>query len=480
MAISFIKLNVPYRLLDSTADTYVMVDRVTSENIDVNTFVPKLSEVFFFPEENGYRAIKIGDGVNTLEDLPFAGSADASDLAERIAEIERKIEDGEIGGGGADGNTTYTIYSQIGGGVNAGTYLQNQQTSEKVKIINLANINTTDSENSITSGRNDSGAIGTGIKYSQVFGSGHTIGNNVQWSFVRGNDHTVNADVSMSDVSGYRNNITGSYHTIHGTEFVVSGSHNVTFGVGGGCAINGQANMVAGDLRGTTISGNYNTILCGGGSNTITGTAQDPCQHNVILGSTTTLVNSENCLTLGRSNTINNHNRSVLMGIGLTATRDNQLVVGAYNDSAKAGGAFVVANGKATGWTLDTNSTYFYADNEYRHDILDNPNTTYEYRLADGTSMGTVVYNGELSFTCTGYMSVDTSSNSIDYPCIEVHCDYLVDGEPVLGVAVYEYKTSNAMTVYSEGTVTIGHDPIGPMDVVTKQYLENALLTGKW
>jgi hypothetical protein len=99
MAISFIKLNVPYRLLDSTADTYVMVDRVTSENIDVNTFVPKLSEVFFFPEENGYRAIKIGDGVNTLAALPFAGSADTSDLEERIAEIERKIEDGEIGGG---------------------------------------------------------------------------------------------------------------------------------------------------------------------------------------------------------------------------------------------------------------------------------------------------------------------------------------------------------------------------------------------
>jgi hypothetical protein len=36
------------------------------------------------------------------------------------------------------------------------------------------------------------------------------------------------------------------------------------------------------------------------------------------------------------------------------------------------------------------------------------------------------------------------------------------------------------MIVYKEGTVTIGHDPIGPMDVVTKQYLENALLAGQW
>jgi hypothetical protein len=147
--------------------------------------------------------------------------------------------------------------------------------------------------------------------------------------------------------------------------------------------------MMAGDLTGSTITGNYNTILCGGGQNSITGTTGDPCQHNVILGSTTTLTSAENCLTLGRANTINNHDRAVLMGIGLTATRDNQLVVGSYNDETKKGGAFVVANGSAD-------------------------------------------------------------------------------------------KHSNAMTVYAEGTVTIGHDPIGPMDVVTKRYLEEVLLKGTW
>jgi hypothetical protein len=36
------------------------------------------------------------------------------------------------------------------------------------------------------------------------------------------------------------------------------------------------------------------------------------------------------------------------------------------------------------------------------------------------------------------------------------------------------------MIVYKEGTVTIGHDPIGPMDVVTKHYLEEVLLNGTW
>jgi hypothetical protein len=35
------------------------------------------------------------------------------------------------------------------------------------------------------------------------------------------------------------------------------------------------------------------------------------------------------------------------------------------------------------------------------------------------------------------------------------------------------YTGSNALNVYREGTVSVGHDPIGPMDVVTKQYLEN-------
>jgi hypothetical protein len=76
------------------------------------------------------------------------------------------------------------------------------------------------------------------------------------------------------------------------------------------------------------------------------------------------------------------------MGIGLTATRDNQLIVGSYNDESKVG-IFAIGNG-----TADSHS--------------------------------------------------------------------------------------NAMIVYKEGTVTIGHDPIGPMDVVTKQYLENALLAGQW
>lgn len=131
MAISFIKLNVPYRLLDSTADTYVMVDKVTSENIDVNTFVPKLSEIYFFPEENGYRAIKIGDGENTLANLPFAGSADVSDLEERVAEIERIIEDGEIGGSTELPTISGTVTKEIGG-ISKGKVYTNADITEVI------------------------------------------------------------------------------------------------------------------------------------------------------------------------------------------------------------------------------------------------------------------------------------------------------------------------------------------------------------
>lgn len=349
MSTSFIKLNNQYTLIESEAD------------IDLAS-TPKKGELIIFPvaEGSNYRVMKAGDGETTLEYLPAIGSA-----------------------GGGDG-ATYSITTNTSG-AHSGTYLSGSN-GDSFKILNLYDISTTGSESSITNGRNTS--IGTGIKLSQIFGSGHTIGNNLSASSVRGQNHTISADVNHVDVSGYRNTVNGDYNTIHGTEFNVTGTHNVTFGVGGNCAINGKANMMAGDLTGSTITGNYNTILCGGGQNSLTGTTADPCQHNVILGSTTTLTSAENCLTLGRANTINNHDRAVLMGIGLTATRDNQLIVGSYNDESKVG-IFAIGNG-----TADSHS--------------------------------------------------------------------------------------NAMIVYKEGTVTIGHDPIGPMDVVTKQYLENALLAGQW
>ena len=330
-------------------------------------------------------------GALTIDgDLAFGDLDVTTVTAEKVIISNDPVDDNDVAtkryvdehsGGGAGSGDTYTVSVKTSGAT-SGTYLKDSAGNEQ-KILNLYDITTTGSESSITNGRL-TGNPGTGIKYSQVFGNGHTIGNNLSSSLIRGQNHTIGSDVNHVDVSGYKNTLANGadYNTIHGTEFNVTGTHNVTFGVGGNCTINGKANMMAGDLTGSTITGNYNTILCGGGQNTITGTASDPCQHNVILGSTTTLTSAENCLTLGRLNTINNHDRAVLMGIGLTATRDNQFIVGSYNDETKTGGAFVVGNGSAG-------------------------------------------------------------------------------------------NHSNAMIVYNEGTVTIGHDPIGPMDVATKQYVDS-------
>ena len=43
---------------------------------------------------------------------------------------------------------------------------------------------------------------------------------------------------------------------------------------------------------------------------------------------------------------------------------------------------------------------------------------------------------------------------------------------------IYRSNKSNAMIVYKEGTVTIGHDPIGPMDVATKHYVDSHTSSG--
>jgi hypothetical protein len=262
-----------------------------------------------------------------------------------------------------DTNTTYSVQINTSG-AKTGTYLVGSDGSS-VKISNLHDITTVNSESSITNGRNTK--IEEDIKYTQVFGTGHSVKKGARWSLIRGQGHTIenhtttdeeNGEIitidgsTHNDISGLKNTVNGDYNTIHGTEFNVTGTHNVTFGVGGKCTINGKANMMAGDLTGSIITGNYNTILCGGGQNTITGTDKDPCQHNVILGSTTTLTSTENCLTLGRLNTINNYDRAVLMGIGLTATRDNQLIIGSYNDDSKKAGIFVVGNG--TGSEVET------------------------------------------------------------------------------------------------------------------------------
>jgi len=201
---------------------------------------------------------------------------------------------------------------------------------------------------------------------------------------------------SSLDVTGSYNLIDGSLHLVKGTYNIISGknheiegNYNVITGTGEFAdvktKVKGKANFVSGDFSNSSIVGNYNSIINGGGDNIITGddpeAGADKAQHNMIIGSTTTITNSENCLSLGRLNTINNHNRSVLMGLGLTATRDNQLIIGSYNDESKTGGILVVGSG-----------------------------------------------------------STD------------------------------EHK--NAMIVYKEGTVTIGSDPIGDMDVATKHYVD--------
>lgn len=78
MAMQFTKLNVPYRLLEGTydGDVYTLVDKISDESVDESTCIPKMSEVYVYPAENGYRKLKVGDGTTTLANLPWAGSAD--------------------------------------------------------------------------------------------------------------------------------------------------------------------------------------------------------------------------------------------------------------------------------------------------------------------------------------------------------------------------------------------------------------------
>jgi hypothetical protein len=422
-------------------------------------------------------------GALTIDgDFTF-GDLDATTVtAEKVVVSNDPVDDNDVATkkyvdehSGSSGET-YTVSVKTSG-TTSGTYLKDSAGNEQ-KMLNLYDITTTSSESSITNGRNTS--IGTGIKLSQVFGSGHTIGNNLSASLIRGQNHKIGADVNHVDVSGYKNTLAdgADYNTIHGTEFNITGTHNVTFGVGGNCVINGKANMMAGDLTGSTITGNYNTILCGGGQNSITGTTADPCQHNVVLGSTTTLTSAENCLTLGRLNTINNHDRAALMGIGLTATRDNQLIVGSYNDATKTGGAFVVGNGSAD-WSIQDS---YFAGQYITHSIFVETSYKNGDTLTIITSDGVV--RDVLTFIDNGLDTIFTSKTgeallSYGTPDLIISSDSSVHIENPLQCTVYKnLKPSNAMIVYKEGTVTIGHDPIGPMDVATKQYVDSHSSSG--
>jgi hypothetical protein len=422
-------------------------------------------------------------GALTIDgDLAFGDLDVTTVTAEKVVVSSDPVDDNDVatkkyvdehsggsGGSGASGGETYTV-SVNTSGASSGTYLKDSAGNQQ-KILNLYNITTTGSESSITNGRLN-GDPGTGIKYTQVFGTGHTIGNNLSSSLIRGQNHTIGSDVNHVDVSGYKNTLANGadYNTIHGTEFNVTGTHNVTFGVGGNCIINGKANMMAGDLTGSTITGNYNTILCGGGQNSITGTTSDPCQHNVILGSTTTLTSAENCLTLGRLNTINNHDRAVLMGIGLTATRDNQLIVGSYNDENRKGGVFIVGNG-LNDEVVRLNTDYIVSAGMEIHtgDWL----TTSNY-YAENISTGEIVH---ITKTANGWMPNSNVLKFYSFDNGDSKVEYI---QPVDDSQWNFYRTnkSNAMIVYKEGTVTIGHDPIGPMDVATKQYVDSHSSSG--
>jgi hypothetical protein len=119
MSTSFIKLNVPYRILDNigTGSIYTLVDRVTNEEITEST-VPAASEVYFYPVENGYRRIKVGDGKTPLSGLPWAGAAEGSTDSYTLSKSGSTINlnrngitvssvTDATGGGGGTGNVSY-------------------------------------------------------------------------------------------------------------------------------------------------------------------------------------------------------------------------------------------------------------------------------------------------------------------------------------------------------------------------------------
>lgn len=357
---NFIKLNNYYQL-------------VQEDNIS-ETDSTQRGIIYIYPPENGTSIAKYGTGTQgeTLATAPCIGS----------------------NGGGASNLPLITVSSTNTAQAN----YTHTITGDANAIFGKGATTVAGSGNLLTGHQGSKNITGSGnfvignggTNYIKKGTSGDSVGNILVGS-------SVSVTGSYNMVDGATHTITGLYNIVSGRNHEIAGDYNVITGTGefgtAKTVVTGKGNFVSGDFSSSTISGNYNSIICGGGNNTITGddpiSGTDKSQHNIIIGSTTTITKSESCLTLGRNNTITNHNRTVLLGLGLTATRDNQLIVGSYNDETKTGGAFVVGNG-----TADSHS--------------------------------------------------------------------------------------NAMTVYAEGTVTIGHDPIGPMDVVTKHYLEEVLLKGTW
>jgi hypothetical protein len=176
------------------------------------------------------------------------------------------------------------------------------------------------------------------------------------------------------------------------------------------------------------------------------------------------------------------------MGIGLTATRDNQLIVGSYNDETKTGGAFVVGNGSET---YDERTVYphtYYDFSDVHYLALGEPGSPVPGDVFSYFVSGELIGKIEILSPdeLPGGQQVYITGDKLYWQSGDVHVKNtgrISDISTSEDIVVYknlQANHSNAMTVYKEGTVTIGHDPIGPMDVVTKQYLENALLAGQW
>jgi hypothetical protein len=83
-----------------------------------------------------------------------------------------------------------------------------------------------------------------------------------------------------------------------------------------------------------------------------------------------------------------------------------------------------------------------------------------------------------------GYALWKTKNNTIrldNYPDIGVqNTGYTPDHSITVDIVKVRetIQRSNALTVYQEGTVKLGHDPIGPMDAATKQYVDSHASSG--
>ena len=281
-------------------------------------------------------------------------------------------------------------------------------------------------------------------------------------NIVNGVDSPVTGSYNM--VISNASEITGNNNLIKTDSLKVEGNYNlaaatVEFNTEGfESKIIGHANFISGDFSDSEITGNYNSIFGGGGNNSITGTSSDPAQHNFVCGSNNTLTNSENCLTFGKNHTISNFNRAALFGQGLTATRNNQVIVGSYNNDQK--GPFIVANGSSTVPSSDPVSNVS-VDSPVNVSSFD---TAKQYYASNGSTIVRIFNTGNGWTTNSNLLKV------VDSQFVSTDGDW----------DIYETNKFNALTVYAGGTVEVGHNPVGPMDVVTKHYLEYALLNGEW